>query len=318
MDGGRRLAGSLRERFAPHLDDAAQAPSDDRLNARRPMLAFGRGGFRVGSRVITVRRGAGSLATLAFIGLVGTAGWFLGGHHETMRQGHGAVRDIAARSFGFPIRIVDVSGVTELGKDEILAASGMAPSGSLLFLDVAQVRANLKMLPLVAEATVRKLYPDRVSIQIVEREPFALWQHDGAVNVVSADGTVIDGMREKRYLKLPHVVGHGAQRRVKEYAALLDQVPEFRSEIRAGILVSERRWNLKLNNGIDIKLPESQPIAALKNLIRLDREAKVLSRDIIAVDLRIEGRVGFRLTEEAAAARIADFAKRLPKIRGRA
>jgi cell division protein FtsQ len=318
MDGGRRLPGSLGKWFQPRQNDAARATPDDILDSRRPRVTFGRGGLRIGTTLIPLRRGIGSLSTIAFIGLVGITGWFVGGHHEAMRQGHGAVRDIVARTAGFPIRSVDVTGVKELYKDEILKASGMVPSGSLLFLDVAQVRANVKALPLVAEATVRKLYPDRVNITIVEREPFALWQQDGTISVVSVDGTVIDGLRDTRYLKLPHVVGPGARLRVKEYVEILENVPEFRAQIRAGVLVSERRWNLKLNNGVEVKLPEAAPADALRQLVKLDKESQVLAKDIIAVDLRIPGRVAFRLSEEAATARIEDFAKRLPKIKGRA
>jgi cell division protein FtsQ len=318
MDGGRRLAGALRERIMPRLNESARTASDELPNSGKSLLTFGRVGFRIGQSRIKVHPGMGTFAALGFIGMAGVAGWFIGGHHEGMRQGHGAVRDIAARSLGFPIRVVDVTGVKELAKDEILAASGMGPTGSLLFLNVNQVRTNVKALPLVAEATVRKLYPDRVNIQIVEREPFALWQQDGTVHVVSNDGTIIDSLRDQRYLKLPHVVGANAHKHVKDYVALLDQVPEFRSEIRAGVLVSERRWNLKLNNGVEVKLPEVAAADALRQLIKLHKSDRVLSKDIISVDLRVEGRAAFRLTEESASARIEDFAKRLPKIRGRA
>ncbi len=285
---------------------------------RRAPLAFGRGGFRIGSTVIPVYRGMGTISAFVFLGLVGAAGWVLGGHHDAMKSSHGSMRDITARSAGFPIRTVDVTGVKELTKEEILTASGLTPSASLLFVDVAQTRANVKALPLVAEATVRKLYPDRVNISIIEREPFALWQLEGNVSVVSADGTVIDNLSDTRYLKLPHVVGPGARLRVREYAGILDQVPELRSQIRAGVLVSERRWTLKLANGVDVKLPEENPVTALQKLAKLDRESQVLSKDIISVDLRNPGRVAFRLSEESAAARREDFAKRLPKIRGRA
>jgi cell division protein FtsQ len=302
----------------PQLNEPARPASSELPNSGKSMLTFGRAGFRVGHSRITIRRGMGTAAAFGFIGFAGLAGWFIGGHHEDMRQGHGAVRDIAARALGFPIRTVDVSGVKELTKDEVLTASGMGPSGSLLFLNVDQVRKNVKSLPLVAEATVRKLYPDRVNIQVVEREPFALWQKDGVVHVISVDGTIIDELRDKRYLKLPHVVGENAYKYVRDYVALLDQLPEFSSEIRAGVLVSERRWNLKLNNGVEVKLPEKQPVEALRQLFKLNKEARVLSKDIISVDLRVDGRAAFRLTEEAAAARIDDFAKRLPKIRGRA
>jgi cell division protein FtsQ len=318
MDGGRRLPGSLREWFAPRLDAQVQAAADDRLSSRKAFLAFRRGGFRIGSASLFVRRGMGSAAALTFIGLMGLSGFVIGGHYEVMRRVHGSLSDIVARAAGFSIRSVDVAGVKELSKDEILAASGITPAGSLLFLDVAMVRTSLKALPLVAEATVRKLYPDRVDIRIVEREPFALWQQEGAVSVVSADGTVIDSLTDARYLKLPHVVGPGARLRVREYAKILDGVPELRNQIRAGVLVSERRWTLKMANGVDIKLPEEKPVEALRQLARLDREAQVLSKDIIAVDLRIAGRIAFRLSEEAAAARRDYFEKTLPKVRGRA
>ncbi|MGL4634950.1 MAG: cell division protein FtsQ/DivIB [Beijerinckiaceae bacterium] len=302
----------------PRSGDLARQAPDDFSTTRRLPLAFGRGGFRVGGTVIPVFRGAGTVATLLFFSMIGTTGWIMGGHHEAMRGSHGQLRDITARGFGFPIRTVDVTGVSELTKEEILTASGLTPSGSLLFVDVAQIRANVKAVPLVAEATVRKLYPDRVNITVVEREPFALWQQEGTVSVVSADGTVIDNLSDKRYLKLPHVVGPGARLRVREYADILAQVPEMRSQIRAGVLVSERRWTLKLANGVDVKLPEQNPVGALQKLAKLDKDSQVLSKDIIAVDLRVPGRVAFRLSEESAAARREDFEKRLPKIKGRA
>lgn len=318
MDGGRRLPRSLSVWRKPAQADVASPAADEALPLRKAWLAFGRSGLRVGSRTFVIRRGFGALTVFAFLGLVGTTGWFLGGHHETMRQGHGAVRDIAARAVGFPIRMVDVVGVNELEKAEVVAASGMNETGSLLFLDVAKVRSNVKMLPLVADATVRKLYPDRIEIQIKEREAFALWQQEGKVQVISSDGTVIDSLRDKRYLKLPHVVGKGAQLRAKEYAAMLDEVPDFRAQVRAGTLVSERRWTLKLTNGIDVMLPEHEPVAALRLLASIDKKSKVLSKDILAVDMRNPDRVAFRLSEEAGAQRNEEFLKRLPKIKGRA
>jgi cell division protein FtsQ len=318
MDGGRRLPGSLRVWFAPRPDEAVNLPADSTLAGRRSRLGFGRSGFRIGNRTVVIRRGLGSLSVILLLGATGALGWLSGGHHATMMATQGSLSDIAARVVGFPIRSVDISGVKELHKDEILEASGLSPSGSLLFVNIADVRARLKTLPLVAEATVRKLYPDRINIAIVEREPFALWQQDGTISVVSADGTVIDGLVDQRYLKLPHVVGPGARLRVKEYASILEGVPELRSQIRAGVLVSERRWTLKLSNGVDVKLPEAAPVEALRQLVRLDKESQVLSKDIIAVDLRVAGRVVFRLTEEAAATRRDYFEKTLPKIRGRA
>jgi cell division protein FtsQ len=305
-------------RISGLLMGSPRSAAADEPPAGRGFLAFGRAGFRIGRRHLPAPRGVGIAVSVAFLAFAGVVGWQLGGHHEAMKQSQGGFRDIAARVAGFPVRVVDISGVKELTKEEVLAASGLSPANSLLFADLGEVRARIRSLPLVAEATVRKLYPDRVNIAIVEREPFALWQQEGTVKVVSADGTVIDSLSDQRYLRLPHVVGPGAQYRVREYQDILDGVPELRAQVRAGILVSERRWTLKLMNGVDVKLPEQGHIEALKQLAKLDRESQVLSKDILAIDLRAPGRVAFRLTEEAAQARRDYFEKTLPKVKGRA
>lgn len=314
MDGAGRIAGSLGR---PETRDLVGGIDSLSVPYRAP-VSFGRSGIRVAGRTIQVRRGYGSLAALVLLGGFGVVGWMTGGHHEALRESHGKVRDIAARVVGFPVAAVDIVGVKELTKDEVLAATGIKAQDSLLFVDAAAVRAAIKRLPLVAEASVRKLYPDRLDIRVVEREPFAVWQHDGKLSVVSVDGTTIDDMSDRRYLKLPHVVGHGAGQRAKEYAAIIAEVPELRDRIRAGVLVSERRWTIKFSNGTDVKLPEEGAAAALRQFAQLEREAKILDKDILAVDLRIAGRVIVRLSEEAAAARREDLEKRIPKVKGRA
>ncbi len=310
MDGGGRFARSLRAFLGP------DAPRD--VVPRRALVSFGRSAIRVGSRSFVVRRGMGSAAALLLIGCSALAGAILGGHYEAFRSAHGAPRDLAARMLGFGVATVAIGGNRELGTEEVFKAAGISAAASLPFLDVGQVRANLRAVPMIADATVRKLFPDHLVITVTERTPFALWQRDGLVHVVSADGTVIDEFQDARFQRLPHVVGSGANLRVKEYAALLDQVPEMKGRIRAGILVSERRWTLKLANGVDVKLPETRPVDALRTLAKLDREAQVLDKDILVVDLRVPGRVAFRLSEEAASQRIEAFEKKLPKVKGRA
>ena len=138
---------------------------------------------------------------------------------------------------------------------------------------------------------------------ITERQAFALWQKDGRVSVIAADGTVLEPFVENRYLGLPLVVGRGAQRQAKDFLAIVDRYPDIRSAMRASVLVAERRWNLRLNNGIDVRLPEANVEQALDRLVALDRDKKLLSRDIVAVDLRLPDRVTVRLSDAAAQAR---------------
>ncbi len=212
-------------------------------------------------------------------------------------------RDVAANSIGFRIAAISLSGQKEVSREEILTTAGVTGDASLLFLDADAARARLMANPWIADAAVLKLYPDRLQISITERQAFALWQKDGHVNVIAADGTVLEPFVEDRYLGLPLVVGHGAERQAKDFLAFLDRYPDLRAVLRASIMVAERRWNLRLKNGIDVRLPESNVGGALDRLVALDRDKKLLSRDITMIDLRLPDRVTVRLSDAAAAAR---------------
>jgi cell division protein FtsQ len=118
-----------------------------------------------------------------------------------------------------------------------------------------------------------------------------------------------------RLMRLPLVVGRGAETRAKDFLALLDRYPELREAVRASVFVGERRWNLRLKNGIDVRLPESDVAPALARLVALDREKNLITRDIVAIDLRLPDRVTVRLSDAAAQARI-EAAKDKAKKKG--
>lgn len=287
MDGGRRVLRSLAW-------PAAVATARARTRPRE---------HRVFPGLLSPRFDSGAVLAFVLVGGAWLYGLFLAGGLESLSREHGAPRDILARALGFGVSAVTISGQRDLTEMEILQAGGVSPKSSLLFLDVERVRAGLLALPLVREAGVRKLYPDRLMITLVEREPYALWQRDGQVALIGADGAVIDQMRDQRFVDLPFVAGEGANARVGEYAALLEAAGTLRPRIRAGVLIGKRRWNLRTHSGVDIKLPEQDPKAALAALAQLDRDGRILSKDILAVDLRQPDRVTVRLTAEAASAR---------------
>jgi cell division protein FtsQ len=223
-------------------------------------------------------------------------------------------RDAGANSLGFRIAAVSFSGEKHVSRAEILAAAGVTGRTSLLFLDVEAARARLKTMPWIAEATVRKLLPDRLQIRVREREPFALWQVDGKLSLIAADGAVIGPLNDPAFAALPLVVGRGAQTKARDFLALLDRYPSIRDQVRAGVLVAERRWNLKLKNNVDIRLPETDIGPALDRLVALDRDKRLISRDILAIDLRLPDRVTVRLSDAAAQAR--EEARKPPKKKG--
>ncbi len=225
-----------------------------------------------------------------------------GGHLDAFIARYGGLGDFVARTLGFGVDIVTVSGAVHLSEQQILTIAGISSKDSLPFFDVAAARSRLEADPLVKQASVRKLYPHQIVVEIVERTPYGLWQKDGQVRAIAADGAAIDEEHDGRYVDLPFVVGEGANQRIREFVALVDAMDELKPRVEAGVLIDQRRWNLKLKSGVDIKLPESDPKAAIATLLRLQRELRILERDVLALDFRVPGRVFVRLSEEAAAA----------------
>ena len=235
--------------------------------------------------------------------LLGAAGLgaVRGGQLDAFVATHGSLSDVAARTLGFGVDVVTVSGATHMSESRILSIAGISSKNSLPIFDVAAARARLEADPLVKQASVRKLYPDQIVVEIVERTPYGVWQKDGQVHAIAADGAPIDEVRDGRYVDLPFVVGEGANTRVREFTALLDAMGELKPRVEAGVLVGQRSWNLKLKSGIEVKLPEFDPQAAIATLLRLHRQSRILDRDVLTLDLRTPGRVFARLSQEGAA-----------------
>jgi len=252
---------------------------------------------------------ASVLLLLASTGL----GIVKGGHLEAFTTALSDARNAIANSAGFRITAIAINGRRQLNQDEVLAIGGVTGRSSLLFLDAAVVRDRLKANAWIADATVQKFYPGELRIDIVERTAFALWQQDGRLSVISEDGAVLEPYVSRRFMSLPLVVGKGAETQARDFLALLARYPQVRSATRAAVFVGERRWNLRLKDGLDIRLPEQDVGNALAALSKLDKEERLFSRDIVAVDMRLPDRLTVQLSDDAAKARDELFKDKKPK-----
>jgi cell division protein FtsQ len=281
----------LRERLG--LRGRANRPALDRTPPNRLIQAL--------ERYLPHRAGI----TLTVLMLLGSAGFGIvkGGHVDELTQALSDTRNALANSAGFRITTVAINGRKQLSQDEVLAVGGVNGRSSLLFLDAATVRDKLKANPWIADATILKLYPGQLQINITERSAFALWQQDGRLSVIADDGAVLEPYVSRRFVTLPLVVGKGADTRAKDFLALLDRYPQVRAVTKAAIFIGERRWNLRLKDGLDVRLPENDVGKALAALSKLDKEEKLFSRDIVAVDMRLPDRLTVQLSEDAAKAR---------------
>jgi cell division protein FtsQ len=254
--------------------------------------------------------------TLATLLGSATLGVIKGGHVDVVLAQLADGRNALANSAGFRITSITISGRKQLSQDEVLGIGGVNGRSSLLFLDAATVRDKLKANPWIAEATVLKFYPGQLQIDLVERTAFALWQQEGRLSVIAEDGAVLEPYVARRFMSLPLVVGKGAETRARDFLALLARYPQVHFVTKAAIFVGERRWNLRLKDGLDIRLPESDVGNALAALSKMDKEDKLFSRDIVAVDMRLPDRLTVQLSEDAAKAREELFKDKKKKKAG--
>jgi cell division protein FtsQ len=246
----------------------------------------------------TLRIGAFSFLAVLLVGGASHAiasGWV---GERVAEARHGLIA-IAAGS-GLTVRNVLVEGRVETPTADILQALNAERGAPLLGIDVAAAKERLEKLPWVKTATVERSPPDTLRVRVEERKAFALWQRGRRLSVIDREGTVIIKDQLARFADRPLVVGEGAELRAVEIVDLLALDPQFGKEVEAAVLVSGRRWNLRLAGGIEVRLPEEGMEAAWWRLARMVRDEKLLTRAVAIIDLRQPDRAIVRLTPEAA------------------
>jgi cell division protein FtsQ len=218
-------------------------------------------------------------------------GLVIGGHLDYAGSPWRKLPGQLASSLGFAADDIRITGLVHQQPDALLSAIAVVPGGSLVGLDAARARALLENLDWVAHATVMRKYPNRLDIVVTERQPFAIWQRDGAHYVIDQTGTAMSTLDPKRLRPLLLVTGEGAHRAVAGLVNELEAVPQVKKHVAAAARVGHRRWTLYLDNGVTVALPEEGAGKALVALARIDRAQGLLSKGIKAVDLRLPGEI---------------------------
>lgn len=279
-----------------HQAELSFPEGDGRLVLPRPLRRVVRFLVSLGSGRIHIPAHVGTASALAFFAATGLYGMSLGGHTE-------AVAQATTTAAGFAIDDVKVSGNSETSEIEILQLLGLDGTTSLVALDVDAARQKIAKLPWVENVEVRKVYPKTVEVKLTERQAYAIWQHGQELSLVEKGGSVIAPLRDNKFSQLPLVVGRGAEVAATSLETEFAKWPQIRARVKAYVWVSGRRWDLHMDNGVAVKLPEDDVDLALARLSKFMKEQDLLERDIAAVDLRLTDRTAIQLTPEAMARR---------------
>ncbi len=237
-------------------------------------------------------------------GLIAGAAWIVwseGGPNSFAARARSEAL-LATMRLGFEIDEVWVDGLRRSDRAEVLQAVGAIRGEPILEFDPETARERLLDLPWIKDAVVAVAYPSQVHIGLTERMPVALWQRQGELSVIDAEGAVIKGVKADGFGGLPILVGEGANLAAVDLFRLVGEQPLIAGRMTAAVLVAERRWNIRIDDRINVRLPAETPGAALARLALLEQEHGLLEKDIVAIDLRLDDRLIVRLAPGADAA----------------
>jgi cell division protein FtsQ len=198
---------------------------------------------------------------------------------------------------GFRVRSVDVQGIQRMDSKPVFQIALGQTSTAMPLVDVAAIREQLLHYGWVKDARVSRRLPDTLVIDIVERQPAALWQDEQRLSLIDAEGVVLDRVPISAMPDLPLLIGPGANARSRHLDSLLAAVPTLRPQLESANWVGKRRWDLNFQSGETVALPEGEQAAkaALEKFARLDKSTGLLGRGIVRIDLRIPGKMVVRL-----------------------
>ncbi len=228
-------------------------------------------------------------------GLLGIAGAALYAADPAGRLAH-LIENAAllGQSAGLEVQEVVIEGQRNAPLDLIRASIGIGRGDPILDFSPSETRERLETIAWIESAHVERRLPGTILVRLTEREPFAIWQHQGRFAVIDRAGRPVTTEMLDAFGPLPLVVGPGAEKRAAELYDLLLAYPEVVARTQALVRIGERRWNLRLHNGTDVLLPEGHEAPALQRLAELQSRNALLDRPLVAIDLRMPDRLVVR------------------------
>jgi len=204
----------------------------------------------------------------------------------------------ATGRLGLTVSDITVEGRETTERETILAALAARPGTPILAVSPKHAKQQLESLPWIRTAVIERRLPGTLYVRLVERKPLALWQRGGKIALIDREGSVIPVARLDRFAKLPMVVGEGAASHAAELLDMLASEPDLAARVTAAIRVGNRRWNLRIDNAIEVLLPADDTAEAWAQLARLDRSSSLVQRDVQTIDIRLPDRLVLRVNPE--------------------
>ncbi len=201
---------------------------------------------------------------------------------------------------GFSVKRVEIQGIHHMDRLPVYSVALDQNSTAMPLVDLGEIRRKLLQYGWVADARVSRRLPDTLLVDIVERQPSAIWQYQGKLSLIDKDGVVLQAVDPQAMPDLPIVIGPGANTHATQLAALMDAAPRLKPLVAGASWVGDRRWDIRFNSGETLALPEGDKAAgdAYAKFDRMDQAARLLGQGFVHFDMRLPGKTVVRVSQE--------------------
>ena len=201
---------------------------------------------------------------------------------------------------GFAVKRVEIKGLNRMERLPVYDIAFDQSSTAMPLVDLEGTRQRLLRFGWVQEARVSRRWPDTLVVDVVERSPAAIWQHNQQLALIDREGVVLEPVKLEAMPDLPLVIGPAANHHASELTRLLAAAPELKPMLAGATWIGGRRWDLRFQSGEVLALPEGEETSqrALVKFANMDKSTQLLGRGLVRFDMRIPGKFIVRVSSE--------------------
>ncbi|MCF2870221.1 cell division protein FtsQ/DivIB [Octadecabacter sp. G9-8] len=200
----------------------------------------------------------------------------------------------------FMVKVMAVDGADDTLAADIRTVLPIEFPLSSFDLDLEDMRQTVAALPAVADARLRVRPGGILQVNVTQRVPVAMFRAPTGLKLIDADGVLIQNIIARADRSdLPLITGDGAREALAEGLEIYRVAGPLAPRMRGVVRMGERRWDVILDSGQRVLLPNTDPVPAFERVVAMNQAQDLLERDVAVVDMRHPARPTIRLNEQA-------------------
>jgi cell division septal protein FtsQ len=197
-----------------------------------------------------------------------------------------------SKNYGYSFTKVNINKLINVKPEEIEKYFTKYYGNSIFLIPIEEISKNLYQNKWIKDFTIKNDFKNTININIVESIPIGIYFNDEDNFLFGKNGEIIDSVNSNFNLYF-HLIRFEGNNSLLNANTFLNSLPLlFQNEIKKAIFINNRRWDIILRNGINLKLAENNILDSFNNY---DKFYKSISnqdlREIEVIDLRVPKKV---------------------------